>query len=72
MRTKTVDAVPSASNRYSAAAKPISAAVSSCGASVNGSRMPMTVNQRPPIHTREPVSSMPSVLAASAPSTTAG
>ena len=32
----------------------------------------MTVNQRPAIHTREPVSSMPSVRAASAPSTTAG
>jgi hypothetical protein len=71
-RTKTVEAVPSASKSSSAIGKPISAAVSSWGASVIASRMPMTVNQRPPSHMREPVSATPSVVAASAPSTTAG
>jgi hypothetical protein len=51
---------------------PIRAVLSTAGASVTGSRIPITVNQRPPIHTREPASSIPSVLAASAPSTTVG
>jgi hypothetical protein len=39
---------------------------------MTGFRIPTTVNQRSPIQTRAPVSSIPSVLAASAPSTTAG
>ena len=63
----------SAPNSDSAASKPISAALSSAGASVTGSRMPTTVNQRSPSQTRDAgVVDARALAAASAPSTTAG
>src|SRR6266540_3824294 len=63
-RTYTVVGEPSLPSRLSAAGKPISAVRSRSGASVSGSRMPTTVNQRPPSHTWLPTRSMPSCAAA--------
>ena len=53
---------------------PMRTARSSSGASDTGSRMPATANQCPPSQTctRPPAWSMPSALAALAPSTAAG
>lgn len=54
--------------------QPISAELSSSGASGTGARTPITVNQLPPSHTctSGPAAGSPSRSAAAAPSTTAG